>query len=68
VIVGLDGYRVRDWRAYDVVRALSQSPRMKLVVWRGATYDDVEVELWDRSFRVELDTFARVASPPPPGR
>jgi tetratricopeptide (TPR) repeat protein len=70
VIVGLDGYRVRDWRAYDVVRALSQSPRMKLVVWRGASYDDVEVELWDRWFRVDLDTYAHVASPSPspPGR
>jgi len=67
VIVGLDGYRVRDWRAYSVVRALSQSPRLKLVVWRGSGYDDVEVELWDREFRVAMDTYARVASPSPPG-
>jgi tetratricopeptide (TPR) repeat protein len=35
VIVGLDGIRVRDMRAYGVVRALSQSPLMKLVVWRA---------------------------------
>jgi len=40
---------------------------MKLVVWRGAGYDDVEVELWDRWFRVEMETLARVASPSPPG-
>jgi hypothetical protein len=68
VIVGLDGYRVRDMRAYAVVRALSQSPRMKLVVWRGTSYDDVEVELWDRWFRVALENLAPVASPSPPGR
>ena len=66
VIVGLDGYRVHDMQAYDVVRSLSQSPRMKLVVWRGSRYDDVEVELWDRRFRVDMETFAPAASPRPP--
>jgi len=58
VIVGLDGYRVRSYDAYDVVRDLSQSPKMKLVVWRGTSYDDIDVELWDRKFRVDLETFA----------
>ena len=62
VIVGLDGYRVHDMRAYEVVRSLSQSPRMKLVVWRGSRYDDVDVELWDRLFRVDMETFAPAAS------
>jgi tetratricopeptide (TPR) repeat protein len=67
VIVGLDGFRVRSVEAYSVVRALSQSPRMKLVIWRGKSYDDVEVELWDRQFRVDIDTFdpAKLATPPP---
>jgi len=68
IIVGLDGYRVRNMRAYAVVLALSQSPRMKLVVWRGSRYDDVEVELWDRQFRVDMRDFMRVASPSPSGR
>jgi tetratricopeptide (TPR) repeat protein len=56
VIVGLDGFRVRDVDAYFVVKALSQSPKMKLVIWRGQSYDDVDVELWDRRFRVDLET------------
>jgi hypothetical protein len=56
VIVGLDGFRTRDREAYEVVLALSQSPRMKLVVWRGKSYDDVEAELWDRNFRVDMET------------
>ena len=56
VIVALDGFRVRDVDAYTVVRALSQSPQMKLVVWRGTSYDDVDAELWDRSFRVDIET------------
>jgi tetratricopeptide (TPR) repeat protein len=54
VIVGVDGFRVRDRHAYQVLVALSQSPRMTLVVWRGSSYDDVEVDLWDRQLRVEL--------------
>jgi hypothetical protein len=55
VIVGLDGFRVRDFETYNVVRALSYSPRMKLVIWRGTSYDDIEVELWDRRFRITLE-------------
>lgn len=56
VIVGLDGFRVRDADAYFTVKALSQSPKMKLVIWRGQSYDDVDVELWDRRFRVDIQT------------
>ena len=57
VIVGLDGFRVRSVDAYYTVRALSQSPKMKLVVWRGSSYDSVDTELWDRRFRVDMDTY-----------
>jgi tetratricopeptide (TPR) repeat protein len=57
VIVGLDGFRVRNYEAYALVKELSQSPRMKFVIWRRNSYDDVEVELWDRRFRVDIDTF-----------
>lgn len=57
VIVGLDGFRVSSVETYEAVRALSQASRMALVVWRGTRYEDVEVELWDRRFRVEIATF-----------
>ena len=63
VLVGIDGFRIRDVEAYHVVRALSQSPRMRLVVWRGKGYDDVEVELWDRQFRVEIETLGAGRAP-----
>ncbi len=56
VIVALDGFRVRDYETYDVISDLDQSSRMKLVIWRGQSYDDVDVELWDRRFRVDLET------------
>jgi tetratricopeptide (TPR) repeat protein len=55
VIVGLDGFRVRNTQAFAVVRALSYSPHMKLVIWRGTSYDDLDVELWDRRFRIDID-------------
>jgi tetratricopeptide (TPR) repeat protein len=58
VIVGLDGFRVHDLKSFYVVKALSYSPHMKLVVWRGQGYDDVEAELWDRRFRVDLEDLA----------
>jgi tetratricopeptide (TPR) repeat protein len=58
VIVGLDGFRVRDVDAYYVVKALSQSPKMKLVIWRGQSYDDVETELWGET-RVAMETSRR---------
>ncbi len=58
VIVATDGFRVHNYEAYNLIRALSQSPRMKLVVWRGKSYDEVDVELWDRLFRIELVNLA----------
>jgi hypothetical protein len=58
VIVGVDGFRVRDLRSHRVAVALDKSPRMVLVVWRGKSYDDVEVDLWDRQLRVELADLA----------
>ena len=58
VIVGLDGYRVRNGQSYDLVNALSLSPRMELVVWREGSYHDVTTELWDRRFRVDMEDLA----------
>jgi tetratricopeptide (TPR) repeat protein len=60
VVVAVDGFRVHDYSSYDVLRALSQSPRMRLVIWRGKSYDEVEVELWDRRFRVDIEDYKPV--------
>ena len=58
VIVGFDGFRIRNNDAYNLVWALHHSPHMKLVVWRGTSYDDVEIDLWDRRFRVAMEDLA----------
>jgi hypothetical protein len=63
VIVGLDGFRVRNVQAFGVVRTLSYSPHMKLVVWRGKSYDDIDVELWDRRFRIGIDDLKPAEKP-----
>ena len=55
VIVGLDGFRVRNKETYDVVEELSQSPHMKLLVWRGKSYEAIDAELWDRKFQVTME-------------
>ena len=57
-LAGHDGYRIRDGRSYDLVNALSLSPRMELVVWREGSYHDVTTELWDRRFRVDMEDLA----------
>lgn len=57
VIVGLDGFRVRNLEEYSAVLALSQSPDMTLLVWRGKTYDEVKVSLWERLFYVQMRDF-----------
>jgi hypothetical protein len=57
VIVGLDGFRVRDRRSFRVVNSLTLAPRMQLVVWNGS-YQDVSTDLWDRDFRIDLEDLA----------
>ena len=57
MIVGLDGFRVRNLEEYSAVLALSQSPDMTLLVWRGKTYDEVKVSLWERLFYVQMRDF-----------
>ena len=42
VVVGLDGYVVRDRSHYGDVKALSIAPTMKLTVWHDGTYVEVE--------------------------
>jgi tetratricopeptide (TPR) repeat protein len=62
VIVGLDGFRVRDRRQYTALLEFDFSPKMKLVAWRGVSYDDIEAEVWDRDFRVTLEDVKSKAS------
>jgi tetratricopeptide (TPR) repeat protein len=63
VVVGLDGFRVRDRRQYETLLEFDQSPRMKLVAWRGTSYDEVAAEIWDRDFRVTLEDAKPRATP-----
>ena len=68
VIVGLDGFRVHDFEQYDAIRALSQSPQMTLLIWRGNRYEEVKTELWNRRFLIDMRTYepkAGESSPAP---
>jgi tetratricopeptide (TPR) repeat protein len=57
VIVGLDGFRVHTFEEYKAVRSLSQSAEMDLLVWRGRSYDDVRLTLWNRELDVKMEDF-----------
>jgi hypothetical protein len=57
VIVAVDGFRVHNWTEYFAVRNFDLSPKMTLTVWQGQDYRDVPVELHDRRFNVDMDTY-----------
>jgi hypothetical protein len=42
VLVGIDGHRVDDQETYGNLKATSIAPRMKLTVWHGGKYVEVE--------------------------
>ncbi len=54
VIVALDGFRVRSFAQYEAIRAFSESPELKLVVWRVNRYLDVDARSRDRRFGVGM--------------
>jgi tetratricopeptide (TPR) repeat protein len=58
VAVALDGFRVHSLEQYDFVRALSESPQLRLIAWRrGRGYFEVQTRVVGRRFGVELVTY-----------
>jgi tetratricopeptide (TPR) repeat protein len=55
VVVAIDGSRVHTQEQYVFVRELSNDPRMKLIVWSGAFYREMDVT--QRRFDCQLSTF-----------
>ncbi len=54
VIVALDGFRVRSFGQYEAVRTFSESPELKLAVWRVNRYMDIAASPRDRRFGVSM--------------
>jgi S1-C subfamily serine protease len=47
IAVALDGYRVRNYKQYRVVRGAKSAPVMTFVVWRSGKYIEVRAPLRD---------------------
>jgi hypothetical protein len=56
VIVGVDGYRVRTARQYQVARWFRRSPEMELHVWRHPRFQKVLTRIWSRWLDTDMRT------------
>jgi hypothetical protein len=65
VIVALDGYRVRDYAQYSVVRDLSGDPAMRFVYFRDGRYLVAEGRFPQRAIADYLRNWIRPAARPP---
>jgi tetratricopeptide (TPR) repeat protein len=57
IIVGVDGWRVRDWQQYQIVRDFTRAPRIDLEVWHAGAYREVIAELPLRRFQVSMSAY-----------
>jgi len=57
LIVGLDGWRVRNNDQYFAVNDFNPGPDMRLHVWQKDRYVPIEARLVSRRFGVNLKTF-----------
>jgi tetratricopeptide (TPR) repeat protein len=56
IVVACNGWRVRTFDQYGVLRALDPDPHLRLVVWNGDKYSEIVVSLPDHRFGVEMVT------------
>jgi tetratricopeptide (TPR) repeat protein len=57
VIVALDGYRVRNFEQYQVVRSFTDSPQMALIAWHGGRYVEIRTSQKERRFGVDMRSY-----------
>jgi hypothetical protein len=57
VVAALDGYRTDTLRQYTIARAVASEPKMNLIVWDGAKYRSLEIEVPGRKFGVNLGDY-----------
>ncbi len=63
IIVALDGIEVKNGIQYQLVRGLSDSPEMKIIVWDGKAYREITANQPGRLFGTGLVDYAVRASP-----
>ena len=57
VLVAVDGVRDRNLAQYTYLRSLSSGTKMKVIVWSRHAYREIETDLPERKFGVDIDTY-----------
>jgi hypothetical protein len=63
IIVGVDGWRVRTYRQYEVIADLRHEDAMTFTVWRGGRYRQVRATVPERLLGIGLDNYLGDARP-----
>jgi hypothetical protein len=63
VMVALDGYRVRTMAQYQLVRAMSDAPKITLIVWDGRQYKELQGSFANRKFGSTFKDYKPGAKP-----
>lgn len=66
VVGGLDGYRVRSYEQYCVIRDLTHAPDMRIIVWDGKTWREVQGRFRTRRFGARFRTLPKKTCPTRP--
>jgi hypothetical protein len=57
VIVAVDGYRVRDFRSYKVLRDVGSDPQLDLIIWRSGAYSVLTASPPNRRFGLDFGDY-----------
>jgi tetratricopeptide (TPR) repeat protein len=57
VVVALDAHPVHSGAEYALIRAMSDSPELDLIVWRSGKYFEIKASPPERSFHIKASTY-----------
>ena len=66
IIVGLDGWRMRNHLQYSAIHAFSDDPDMRFVVWDKDQYLEVKARSYNRNFEINIPDYKPAPSDPSP--
>ncbi len=59
IVVAIDGYRVDNLQQYEIIRDRSSDPQVHFIVWHKNRYLNVDAQLKNRKFGVDIETYPR---------
>lgn len=59
IIVALDGHRVQTLEQYDLLRSMKPGAPLDLIVWDGSAYRQLSVNVPNRKFGCDMDSYIK---------